>query len=270
MANAKRAVIDTFYTDMLATGRFDGLEALFTPGYLAQVPAFKGIPSLPAGSEALRARLTRAGAVPHRLVRVLVDGDCAFAHVQYYGETPVAGMDVFRFDDSGRIAEHWNVRQPLHTRGTQGDDRFETDPAYASPPSFDRAWLRGRVQRVLMDMWSKGDAALVPEFYDETYIQHNAEMPGGYQRILEIVTHEIPKFIKATGGPYPIDVHHLVADGDLVGVHHSVFMAGINRDDGKRSTNCEIFRVNAAGRMVEHWDVLQIDGIALPPNGTLF
>jgi predicted SnoaL-like aldol condensation-catalyzing enzyme len=53
-------------------------------------------------------------------------------------------------------------------------------------------------------------------------------------------------------------------------VHLSLFMAGINRNDGDRSTNVDIFRVDRDGRMVEHWDVLQIEGVALPPTATVF
>ena len=123
---------------------------------------------------------------------------------------------------------------------------------------------------MLTELWSKGNADLVADFYAESYVQHNADMPGGYARIREIVENDIPRYIEATGGPFPVDVHHMGAEGDIVFVHLSLFMAGINRNDGDRSTNVDIFRVDRHGRMVEHWDVLQIEGVALPPTATVF
>jgi predicted SnoaL-like aldol condensation-catalyzing enzyme len=123
---------------------------------------------------------------------------------------------------------------------------------------------------MLTELWSKGNPELVADFYAESYVQHNPDMPGGYARIRQVVENDIRRYIEITGGPFPVDVHHVGAEGDIVFVHLSLFMAGINRNDGDRSTNVDIFRVDRHGRMVEHWDVLQIDGVALPPTATVF
>jgi predicted SnoaL-like aldol condensation-catalyzing enzyme len=50
-------------------------------------------------------------------------------------------------------------------------------------------------------------------------------------------------------GPVDVEVHRVVAEGDLVAVHsnyRTVNMAGV-----------DIFRFNEKGEIVEHWDVLQ-------------
>jgi predicted SnoaL-like aldol condensation-catalyzing enzyme len=65
-------------------------------------------------------------------------------------------------------------------------------------------------------------------------------------------------------------VHRIGAEGDFVFVHLSLFMAGINRNAGDRSTNVDIFRVDESGRMVEHWDVLEMESEPLPDATTLF
>ena len=268
----KRRVLD-FHAEVLggsATARLETLPSLFAVDYSPQLPAFRGISALAPGRAALAGRLASLGAVPHRVARVLADGNLVLAHVQYPGDTPVAGVDIYEFDQQGLIGRHWNVRQPLPRDSGAGDDRFETNRAYAIADSLDPNWLKARVREMLMEFWGKGRGELIDEFYSESYVQHNAEMPGGYQRIREIVQNDIPRYIQATGGPFPIQIHHLVAEGDLVGVHLSIFMAGINRNDGERSTNVDIFRVNRDGRMVEHWDVLQIDGVALPASATQF
>ena len=75
--------------------------------------------------------------------------------------------------------------------------------------------------------------------------------------------------MKKAGGPFPIEVHRVGAEGDLVFAYHSIFMAGIDRNDGDKSTNIDIFRVDESGRMVEHWDVLEMESEPLPSSVTL-
>jgi predicted SnoaL-like aldol condensation-catalyzing enzyme len=50
-------------------------------------------------------------------------------------------------------------------------------------------------------------------------------------------------------GPVDVDVHRVIAEGDLVAVHsnYKTFnMAGV-----------DIFRLNDDAKIIEHWDVLQ-------------
>ena len=269
-ATGHAATLTEFYSQVIGAGCTVGLLALVAADYQPHAPEFAGVPTLLPGLTALRDRLSRTGAIAHRVARIISDGDLAFAHVKYSGNAPVAGVDVFQFNDAGKIAAHWNVRQPLPLGGTQGEDRFASDVTPDANLGLDPAWLKSRIKSMLVEMWGKGNASLVPDFYDQSYVQHNAEMPGGYYRILEVVQTEIPKYIARTGEPYPINLHCIVAQGDLVGIHISIFMAGINRQDGVRANNVDIFRVDRHGRMVEHWDVLHIDGIALPSLATLF
>jgi len=270
LANARKARVADLYRDVIAAGRLERLAELAASTYAPHVPAFRGIEPLEPGLDALEARLRRVGRIPNRVARIIVDGDWSFAHVQWEGAVPVAGVDIFRFDAHDRIAAHWNVRQPLSGTRAQVDERFSSTVTSDAGPSPEPDRLTARVREMLTELWSKGNADLVADFYAESYVQHNADMPGGYARIREIVENDIPRYIEATGGPFPVDVHHMGAEGDIVFVHLSLFMAGINRNDGDRSTNVDIFRVDRHGRMVEHWDVLQIEGVALPPTATVF
>ncbi len=271
LADARRDRIAGLYRDVIAAGRLELLEGLVAPTYAPHVPTFTGSEPLEPGLDALKARLRRVGRSRHRVVRIIVDDDSAFAHVHWHGPVSVAGVDVFRFDVRDRIAAHWNVRQPLSGTPVQVDERFaSTVVCDAGPWSPEPARLRARVCEMLTELWSKGNADLVADFYARSYMQHNVDMPGGYARIKHIVENDIRRYIERSGGPFPVDVHHVGAEGDIVFVHLSLFMAGINRNDGDRSTNVDIFRVDRDGRMVEHWDVLQIEGVALPPTAALF
>ena len=266
----RRARITNLYSEVIGAGRLERLDELAAPAYTPYVPAFSGIEPLEAGLDALKARLRRAGCIPHRVVRTVIDEDCAFAHVRWDGAVPVAGVDVFRFDAHDRIDAHWNVRQPLSGTNAQVEERFASTVLCDAAPSPEPARLRGRVCEMLTELWSKGNTELVADFYAESYVQHNTDMPGGYARIRRVVEVDIRRYIEVTGGPFPVDVHHVGAEGDIVFVHLSLFMAGINRNEGARSTNVDIFRVDRNGRMVEHWDVLQIEGVTLPPTATVF
>jgi predicted SnoaL-like aldol condensation-catalyzing enzyme len=262
--------VTRLYNEVLGQRQFQLLPDLVSADYRSHAPAFRGVPALPPGLDALARRLRLLAEIPHRVVRLVADGDSVFAHVKYEEATPMAAVDVFRLGAAGRIAEHWNVRQPLPGEGARGDDRFATDlrldPALRSTPEELKALLR----ELLLEFWGQGQAQLVSKYYAESYIQHNVEMPGGFNRIKEIAANDIRRYIELTGGPFPIDIHRMAAADDLVCVHLSIFMAGIGRDDGRRSTNVDIFRVGADRRMVEHWDVLQIDGAQLPSTASFF
>jgi predicted SnoaL-like aldol condensation-catalyzing enzyme len=267
---AHKQSIAEFYVEVLAQRRADSAARLVAQSYQPHVPRFAAQPA--AGRGALLERLGTSGPVSVEVKRLIADGDLVFAHVKYPGSVPLAGADVFQFDTAGRISSHWSVRQPLRGRSAADvDERFASVADYSSPaPAWERSKLKRRVRDMLARLWAKGDVSLVPEFYSEHYVQHNTEMPGGFERIREVVENDIRGYITVTGRDFPIEVHHIGAQGDLVFVHLSIFMAGIQRNDGDRSTNCDIFRVEPAGRMIEHWDVLQMASEPLPSQASIF
>ncbi|MET0984608.1 MAG: nuclear transport factor 2 family protein [Steroidobacteraceae bacterium] len=263
----RKAAVASFY-DAVSSGHIDAIGGLIASSYVPHVAVFREA-QLNPGGEALVERLQRQRRIGSEVKRMIADGDLVFAHVKYAGKVPVAGVDIFRFDAAGKIAEHWNIRQPLPQDSARLEERFATLGRAAMRP-WEPERLKNRVRQMLSELWGKGNAALVPDFYDESYVQHNLDMPGGFRRIQEIVANEIQRYISVTGGPFPVNVHRIGAEGDLVFVHISIFMAGINRNEGVRSTNVDIFRVDENGRMVEHWDVLEMASEPLPDESTLF
>jgi predicted SnoaL-like aldol condensation-catalyzing enzyme len=259
------------FSDVLAQGQLDALDSLVSRSYVPQTASLEDVAALAPGLDALKERLRLRGRTPHEVKRIIADDNHVYAHVSYEGAMPIAGGDIFRIDEAGQIAEHWNSRQRLPHDLARGVDRFAGGGDASLTMSIARRTEMKRVMtEVLLEMWSKGRQELVDVYYDPCYVQHNPDMPGGYHRIKEVVGTDIQKYIAATGGPYPVDVHLIGAEGDLIFVHYSIFMAGINRRAGARSTNLDIFRIDAQNRMIEHWDVLQIEGEPLPDDSTLF
>lgn len=263
--------VRALYATALAGANLSALPDLVDPTYTPHVSGLNGLANLAPGIEALERRLSDAGTLPHRLYRVIADGDLVCAHALYEGEIPVTGADIFRFNEAGLITEHWNSRQPIPHDADGGEDRLAGggDADLPSSPQR-RAEMRSIMAETLRNVWSEGRADRVADYYSPAYVQHNPDMPGGYERIVEIVSKEISAFIATTGGPFPVNIHQLGAAGDLIFVRHSVSMIGIGRMGGYRSTNTDIFRIGADNRMIEHWDVLEIEGEPLPDTRTLF
>lgn len=85
-----------------------------------------------------------------------------------------------------------------------------------------------------------GDTEAFDELIAADYVQHNPKTGNGLEAVKDFF---------ASVGPVDVEVHRVLAEGDLVAVHahyKTWNMAGV-----------DIFRFNDAGKIIEHWDVLQ-------------
>ena len=92
----------------------------------------------------------------------------------------------------------------------------------------------------VFDAFRAGDVDAFDELIVEDYVQHNPQADNGLQAVKDFF---------APLGPVDVEVHRVIAEGDLVAVHsnYKTFnMAGV-----------DIFRLNDDGKIIEHWDVLQ-------------
>src|SRR5271156_1444491 len=104
-----KQAIDTIYDQVFAEGRSDLYPDLVTSGYIQHNPLVAD------GVEGVMTFLKQAGRVANEVKRVAVDGDPAFVHVRsrsLFGRE-TAGVDIFRFDETGKIVEHWDVLQAV-------------------------------------------------------------------------------------------------------------------------------------------------------------
>jgi predicted SnoaL-like aldol condensation-catalyzing enzyme len=270
LERSRKQLVQRFYRDVLGGANRELLDELVAESYLPHVPKLAGMPDLVPGRAALAARLESAGRVPHQFHRIVSDGDFVHAQVRYDGAVPVSGVDIFRLSDDG-IVEHWSVRQPIPDDADGRSERYTGagDAGVPCAPAM-RERNRQRVRDLYLELWSKGNADLVEEFYTDAYIQHNPHIPSGSARIRQIIETNIATYIREHQSSYPIEIHHIAAEGDLVFAHCSIYMAGLTRNDGDRSTTVDIFRLEPSGRIAEHWDVLQMESERLPDTSTVF
>jgi predicted SnoaL-like aldol condensation-catalyzing enzyme len=92
----------------------------------------------------------------------------------------------------------------------------------------------------LYDAFRAGNVDAFDDLIVPDYVQHNPQAGNGLQAVKD--------FFRPVG-PVDVDVHRVIADGDLVAVHahyKNWNMAAV-----------DIFRLNDDGKIIEHWDVLQ-------------
>jgi len=92
----------------------------------------------------------------------------------------------------------------------------------------------------LFDAFRTGDTEAFDHLIVENYVQHNPQASDGLQAVKDFF---------APVGPVEVEVHRVIADGDFVAVHSHYKTFGM--------AGADIFRLNADGKIIEHWDVLQ-------------
>lgn len=165
-------------------------------------------------------------------------------------------VDLLRFDDDGKYAEHWDIRQPLSTETASG--RSETDAAsvFLDDPVTYSEQIEEENKKIAATFlnlaFNEGDLNTALETYvDENYIQHNPLIADGIEPVRQAFeSGNIPALC--------YDIQHVFAQNDLVVVHSKVTStAGV-------SAVVDILRVRDS-KLVEHWDVVQ----PVPPESEM-
>lgn len=105
----------------------------------------------------------------------------------------------------------------------------------------------------LFDAFRGGDTGAFDELIVEDYKQHNPLAGDGRRAVKDFF---------ARFGPVDVEVHRVIAEGDLVVVHSHYKTLD--------SAGVDIFRFNDEGKIIEHRDVLQQVPIATASGNDMF
>lgn len=108
--------------------------------------------------------------------------------------------------------------------------------------------------------FAKKDVDAIAQFIGPQYIQHNPRVPNGLEAIKGFIN-----YLKKTSPLHKSEVKRVIVQGDLVVLHvHSVPEPG-----ALGSAIVDIFRLEN-GKIVEHWDVMQLVPDKSANDNTMF
>ena len=242
MTNTQKALalINTF-----ATGDTETAKSLLAEGYIQHNLAYGTGRDAFVGSVAYLASAPVKTTVKN--IRAFSDGDKVFLQTVYNfaGAGDQVAFDIFRFDENGLIAEHWDnlaaLAAPNPSGHTQTDGTMEVTDLDKTEES------RKLVESFLYDVMQGNHPEKTPDYFDgDTYIQHNTGIADGLSGLgaaLAALAQQGIQMIYTT-------VHQVLAQGNFVlAVSEGTF-------GGAPTAYYDLWRVEN-GKIAEHWDVME-------------
>lgn len=180
-------------------------------------------------------------------VRSFVDGDYVFLQTVYNfaGAGEQVAFDVFRFDEDGKIAEHWDNLAALSKANPSKHTQYD-GPKQAS--DLDKTEEnRAVVEAFLVDVMQGQNPDKTPDYFDgDAYIQHNTGIADGVSGLSDALA-----ALAEQGIEMIYDTTHLVlAEGNMVlAISEGTF-------GGEPTAYFDLWRVQD-GKIAEHWDVME-------------
>jgi predicted SnoaL-like aldol condensation-catalyzing enzyme len=103
--------------EIAAAREWDRLGEVMVEDYRQHNPEGKD------GLEATKQHLSQMEPLDNQVYRVIAEGDLVAIHSHFKGWN-AAAVDIFRFNDDGKIIEHWDVIQPVPDVTASGNDMF--------------------------------------------------------------------------------------------------------------------------------------------------
>lgn len=181
-------------------------------------------------------------------IRAFEDGDYVFLQTIYNfaGAGEQVAFDIFRFDEDGEIAEHWDnltalAAEPNPSGHTQTDGTMEITDLDKTEEN------RKLVEDFLYDVMQGNNLDKTPDYFDgDTYIQHNIGIADGVSGLNAALGAMAEQGISMVYD----EVHMVLAQGNFVlAVSEGTF-------GGEPTSYYDLWRVEN-GKIAEHWDVME-------------
>jgi len=233
------ALINTF-----ATGDTEKAASLLNPDYIQHNLAYG------TGKQAFVSAVEGLAQAPVKTtvqnIRAFEDGNKVFLQNVYNfaGAGEQVAFDVFRFDQDGKIIEHWdNLAEKTPANPS---NHTQIDGTLAKK-DVDREATRETVKNFISDVLMGKHAEKTPDYFaGDAYIQHNSTIADGLSGLGTAL-----EALGKQGITMVYDKNYFVlADGDYgLGMSSGSF-------GGKATTYYDLFRVED-GKIAEHWDIME-------------
>ena len=241
MTNIEKALalINTF-----ATGDTEKAASLLAEGYIQHNLAYG------TGRDAFVDSVAWLASAPVKTTvnnkRAFEDGDKVFLQTVYNfaGAGEQVAFDIFRIDEDGLIAEHWDnlatKADPNPSGHTQIDGTIEKK-------AVDKEETRKVVASFVGDVLRGENPDKLTSYFDgDNYIQHNTGIADGLSGLSAAMAALAKQGIQMIYNK----THYVLADGNYgLAVSEGTF-------GGTPTTYYDLFRVED-GKIAEHWDVME-------------
>lgn len=181
-------------------------------------------------------------------IRAFEDGDYVFLQTVYNfaGAGEQVAFDIFRFDQDGEVAEHWDNLADLAAEAnpsghTQIDGTTEVTDLDKTEEN------RALVEDFLYDVMQGNNPDKTADYFDgDAYIQHNTAIADGVSGLNEALTALAQQGIEMIYD----ETHMVLAQGNFVlAVSEGTY-------GGEPTSYYDLWRVEN-GKIAEHWDVME-------------
>ena len=234
------ALINTF-----ASGDTETAKNLLAEGYIQHNLAYgTGRDAFIGSVEYLASAETKTTV---KNIRAFEDGDKVFLQTVYNfaGAGEQVAFDIFRFDENGKIAEHWDnlatKAEPNPSGHTQIDGTMEITDLDKTEEN------RELVKNFLYDVMQGNNLDKTPDYFDgDAYIQHNTGIADGVSGLNEALAALAAQNIQMIYN----ETHMILAQGNYVlAVSEGTF-------GGAPTSYYDLWRIEN-GKIAEHWDVME-------------
>jgi predicted SnoaL-like aldol condensation-catalyzing enzyme len=203
------------------------------------------------------AALQAQGGAAVTIHRKLAHDDFVALHSTYgSGEARQVAFDVFRLE-GGQLAEHWDALQAwVDPDGSlTGNTLVDGETTVTDRGRTDQN--QELVTTMVREVFVEGRYDQLPNYIAASYIQHNPRVDNGLMGLQAFLTAVRAQGVQMAYTASPL----VVADGNFVLVGSEGYLGTM----ADYTVFYDLFRV-AAGKVVEHWDVIQAVDLETIPH----
>ena len=196
-------------------------------------------------------------------IRILEEGNFVAIHNLWtnaapFGADTVVSFDILRFDENGKIAEHWDAIQPWESQTANGNTMIDGSNTISDLDKTEAN--KNLATSIIQDVLMGQNQGNITNYIAEDYIQHNPQIDNGLQGIIDAVT-----YLTSINNMFQYNtIHKVIGEGNFV------LTVSEGTWNGTSNAFYDLFRMEN-GKAVEHWDVIQpVPTTGLANNNGMF